>query len=73
MKGLALLLEFSINSGMIVSKNARAHYGDVDCILGWQKRFSPASCRKEIVNGNERKGIWNKGGGLPEFGRSSRG
>jgi hypothetical protein len=60
--GFALLFQLFVDAGVIASENAHADDGDVDCILTWQKRFSPASCRKEIVNGNGAKGIWISAG-----------
>jgi hypothetical protein len=55
---LALLLKFLVDSGMIASKDAHADYGDGDRTLRWQKKFSMAGCRKQIVNVNPGKSIW---------------
>jgi hypothetical protein len=53
-----LLFEFLVHSGMIASKNAYADHNDGNRILRWQKKFSRAGCRKEIVNVNQGKSIW---------------
>jgi hypothetical protein len=42
---------------MIASEDAHAHHGDGNRILRWQKKFSRAGCRKEIVNVNRGKSI----------------
>src|SRR5580658_6063849 len=61
-----LLFEFLVNSGMIASKNAHAHDGDGNRTLGWQEKFSMASCRKRIVNVSAGKSI------CPSRGRGSQ-
>ena len=52
-----MLFEFLVHSGMIASKDTHAHHDDGNRILRWQKKFSRAGCRKEIVNVNRGKSI----------------
>ncbi len=53
-----MLLKFLVDSGMIAPKDAHADHGDGDRVLRWQRKFSMAGCRNEIVNVNQGKSIW---------------
>jgi hypothetical protein len=58
---------------MIAPKDAHANHGDGNRILRWQKKFSKAGCRKEIVNVNQGKSIRISlaGSGVTALGKST--